>query len=74
VVLIEDNNLKAIRAFSQMHNLDPSGYIFNTSGGNDVSCPHKSMRFSMKICRYYLIGAEGKLCQKTGGGIFYEEK
>lgn len=40
VVLIEDNNLKAIRAFSQMHNLDPSGYIFNTSGGNDVSCPH----------------------------------
>ncbi|GBR76439.1 hypothetical protein NO2_0982, partial [Candidatus Termititenax persephonae] len=38
VVLIEDHNLKAIRAFSAMHNPDLSGYLSVAPGGYHVSC------------------------------------
>jgi hypothetical protein len=38
VVLIEDHNLKAIRAFSAMHNSQLSGYLSVPSGGYFLSC------------------------------------
>jgi hypothetical protein len=40
VVLMEDHNLKAIRAFSALHNSEASGYLSSTSRGYHLSCPH----------------------------------
>ena len=47
VTLLEDYNLLAIRAFSQMHNSDISGHIFNLSGGYHLPC--LAHNFSMRL-------------------------